>query len=443
MANEEARIDLRHNRNWWLLWAGQSISITGDYVFTTTIVLWIATKISDGQPWAPVAVSGALVAAAAPALLVGPFAGVFIDRWNRRRVMLITDLCRSLLIFLLFLLPVLGNRLAPAPKIVIIYAVLVAVECFSQFFNPARFAIVGAVVNESDRPQAGSLFQVSGSIASIIGPPIAAPLLFALGVQWALLVNALTFLISYAGIQAMRLPGDEEGGSAGGSYGQQLRAGFKFFVHSRVLLALTIGLIVATLGTEAINALNVFFVTSNLHVSARWLGVLDAGVGGGALLGSLVAGAIARKFGSSRVFWLGLIISGLFLFAYSRASSLSTGIILIACTGAVVAVVNVALTPLLLDSTPRDMTGRVLAIIQPLQQLSAIVAMSLTGFLASTVLRRFHLNVLGAGFGSYDTVYGIAAMLIVVAGLGVMRPLRDETRETESHQKEAEDSVTA
>jgi MFS family permease len=66
-----------------LLWLGQSVSYLGDFVFDTTIVLWISTVIARSQSWAPAAVGGVLIAAAVPTLLLGPVAGVFVDRWNR------------------------------------------------------------------------------------------------------------------------------------------------------------------------------------------------------------------------------------------------------------------------------------------------------------------------------------------------------------------------
>src|SRR5215472_1992976 len=87
MSDEEAP-DLRRNRNWRLLWLGQSVSLTGDMVFYTTVLLWIATIIARGKTWAPAAASGALIATAVPVLVAGPLAGVWVDRWDRRRTML-------------------------------------------------------------------------------------------------------------------------------------------------------------------------------------------------------------------------------------------------------------------------------------------------------------------------------------------------------------------
>src|ERR1035438_4579137 len=72
------------NRNYAKLWYGQAASAVGDSVFGTTLVLWVSQVLASGRAWAPTAVSGILVAAGAAFVLVGPVAGVFVDRWNRK-----------------------------------------------------------------------------------------------------------------------------------------------------------------------------------------------------------------------------------------------------------------------------------------------------------------------------------------------------------------------
>jgi hypothetical protein len=109
---------LWRNKDWRWLWLGQSVSLTGDMVFTVTVILWIATRLartSSGAvaPWAPAAVSGALIAVAVPALLVGPFAGVWVDRWDRRATMLTADAVRCVLIAGLLVLPLAGHPAGP------------------------------------------------------------------------------------------------------------------------------------------------------------------------------------------------------------------------------------------------------------------------------------------------------------------------------------------
>jgi MFS family permease len=89
---------LAGNRNWRLLWIGQAVSLTGDSVFDITVLLWVATVLAKGRPWAPAAAAGVLIAEAVPVLAVGPLAGVWVDRWNRRRTMLASDACRAVVI---------------------------------------------------------------------------------------------------------------------------------------------------------------------------------------------------------------------------------------------------------------------------------------------------------------------------------------------------------
>jgi MFS family permease len=131
---------LRRNRAWTLLWSGQAVSIVGDYVFDTTIVLWIGTVIAKGEGWAPAAVSGVLMAAALPAIVIGPVAGVFVDRWDRRRIMLSADACRAVLVAALLPLawPSVSGHVSRAASLTLIYAVVIAASCFGQFFNPSR-----------------------------------------------------------------------------------------------------------------------------------------------------------------------------------------------------------------------------------------------------------------------------------------------------------------
>src|SRR5579884_4333090 len=77
------------NRNFALLWWGQAISSVGDYAWDTALVLWIASVLARNQASAPLQVSGVILAAALPQIVVGPIAGVFVDRWDKRRTMVV------------------------------------------------------------------------------------------------------------------------------------------------------------------------------------------------------------------------------------------------------------------------------------------------------------------------------------------------------------------
>src|SRR5262245_29685487 len=105
------------------------------------MVLWVGTVLAAGQPWAPLAVSGVLIAVLAPVLLIGPFAGVFVDRWDRRRTMLRADLARAGLVGSLVVLVLLPAGTVPVSgQLAVGYAVVALASVAAQFFNPARFA---------------------------------------------------------------------------------------------------------------------------------------------------------------------------------------------------------------------------------------------------------------------------------------------------------------
>jgi MFS family permease len=420
MASSGTGSALRANRNWRRLWLGQAVSLTGDYVFATTVLLWVATVIARGRPWAPAAASGVLIAAAVPVLVIGPAAGVYVDRWNRRRIMMTADACRAVLIASLLLLPAFGHQITTVAELAAIYGIVAAEGAFAQFFNPSRLAVLGAVVAPGDLPSASGLLQATSSLAGIIGPPLAAPLLFTLGVQWALLIDASSFALSFLAIRAIQLPGPGAGGTpATPSFRAEFRAGIRFFARSRALIALCVGVVIATLGTGALNTLMVFFVTGNLHTAARWLGILFAGVDAGAIAGALLAGRMARRIGAARVFCLGLIVGGGFLLAFSRITLFPVAVAVGALVGFVIGAINAAAPPLFLAIIPQHLIGRVMAVFNPLQQIANIVSMGAAGFLASTLLRGMHVMIAGMTFGPIDAILGVSALLIIAGGIAV------------------------
>src|SRR5690242_3166192 len=106
-----------------LLWSGQTVSKLGDIVFDFTLVFWVTTSIARGQTWAPLAVSGIFVATALPTLVVGPIAGVFVDRWPKRSTMLFMDALRAILVMLLLL----ATGFLPPPFQLSLFGQLVAI----------------------------------------------------------------------------------------------------------------------------------------------------------------------------------------------------------------------------------------------------------------------------------------------------------------------------
>jgi len=270
------------HRNFALLWSGQAISLLGDFIFNTTLVVWIAVELAKGQSWSPLAVSGVFLAASLPTLLFGPLVGVFVDRWDGRHIMIVADAMRALLIGLLLVAEMIvsafrGGQITLFWQLGIIYGVVFLVNLLDQFFRPSMMALIGDIVEEPLQARAMGLGQASASLATLVGPALAPPLLLLFGVQWALAINACSFMVSFFTLLAIRSPrfarSKKDGQTA--SFVQDFREGLRFLTKTPILLTLLSSNVIALLGGGALYALDIFFVTQNLHTPAALYGLLE------------------------------------------------------------------------------------------------------------------------------------------------------------------------
>lgn len=408
-------------------------------MFNTTLVLWIATRIAPGESWAPAAVSGVLFATSIPTLLIGPFAGVFADRWNQRRTMLAMDAIRAVLIALplpltgLVPLPGIGTVSPPVPVTLgIVYATVALQTACAQFFNPSRTTIIRDIVDEPQRQRAAALSQTTSTMALIVGPLIAAALVSSFGVAPALMVNSLSFVASFIAVAIIRWT--PQAAAADGrppSFLREFSEGIVFFGRNRVLRTGLIAMCIVMLGGGALNALDVFFVTQNLHVPAPQYGTLDGIYGAGAVIGSVLAAVFSRRVQPAQVFWLSLVVLGAALVIYSRMTVfvVAAGILFIA--GFPQAGLSISLSPIVLHVTPREIVGRVSAIFGPAISLVSMVSAGIAGLLDSTVLRGLNVSLAGTRFGPVDTIFFVSGLLIVAGGAYAAATMRNVRVPTE------------
>lgn len=431
------------NRNFARLWSGQVVTDLGTVVFTTALVVWVAAVLARGQQWAPLAVSGLLLAQSLPMLLVRPLAGVFVDRWDTRRTMLRMDAIRVVLVALL-LVPVM-LPLAPIWQLSAIYVVVLLASACGQFFSPALLALINDIVPQDDLPRASGLSEVTWSIVSVLGPPLAAPLVLSLGIDWVLILNAGSFAASYVTLRAIRPPDlahrahDEVTRDVAGPHGvelrdtgapsqvlEELRAGLRFVLAHRAVRTVTIAISIAMLGAGMLRALDYFFVTQSLHASPALYGLVGFAFGGGSIAGALLAGKIAPRLGVARTFVYALFGVGLAIVVLSRQTSLTPALAVWAVFGIVNAATNVAMMPLLLKATPRALVGRMNALFFTSISAALLLSSTLAGWLESDVLRRFSATLLGLHFGPVDTLLTLAGLLICAGGLYAAVGLRQE-----------------
>jgi MFS family permease len=306
--------------------------------------------------------------------------------------------------------------------LVVVYLVVFVLNAAGQFFNPARFATTGDVVHgEEDRTRAAGLAEATTSAAGIVGPPIAAVLLVTVGFQWALAVNAASYVVSYLAIRCLRLapgprsPAPAEAGSSG--LYAEFSAGLRLFARNRFLVTLLTVTMICQCGTGAIGALNVFFVTRDLHASSGLFGIAETAMGVGFIIGALAAGRMVRWIGARALTWSGLLATGVLAAGYALQRSFPAGLIMLAIYAIPIAMLNTAVAPLLLDAAPREYLGRVMAVFMPVNQFASMLSVVISGWLISTVLRSFRASFAGITLNSVSLIFIVAGGLIFASGV--------------------------
>jgi MFS family permease len=422
------------NRDFALLWWGQAISSVGDYAWDTALVLWIASYLTAGQSWSPLAVSGVLLAAAIPQIVAGPIAGVFVDRWDKRRTMVITTALQALLAVLLIVpsglarIPFLGSIHLPLEwQLAVIYADVALISICSQFFLPAQLALIKDIVPAEKQDQALETSQAIQGLAVIIGPPVAAALVFGLGLDWALLLNALSFVVSLLAAMAVQAPPSARSLAPGeaGHFSREFVTGLGYVWNHTILRTILICEVLTWLGFGALQTLGYFFITGNLHAPASDYGYLGAVFGLGAIGGALLVTFLGHRIGLARVLWVALIVSGVMVSVLSHLTSLELALVAAFLFGVAATAIIVTAAPLILDATSREFVGRVMSVINPVGRLAALLSVIVAGFLVSTVLRGLNVTVLGVRFNSVSAVFTGMGLLAVAGGLYARASLAD------------------
>lgn len=395
--SEEPRKRFYINRNFALLASGQAISNVGDFVYNTTLLVWVFVLTHSAT-----AVSGVLVAQYVPIFGLGPVAGVFVDRWNRRTTMVVTDLLRTGVALLPLALP--GDLRLPG-----IYVSVFLISTFSRFFLPARSGVLQVIVSDKQQGQAASISQATFALAFIIGPAIASPLYFLVGPVIACLINAVSYLVSALCLLSIRASKEslrpfvasERSGIR--AIGYELAAGLRFVGRTRVLLIVVAMVLIAMLGAGALNALDIIFVSQRLHVSTSLYGPLTAVSGLGTLIGAILGGVLVSRLKPRLILAGSVLLLGIGLTIYAFQTWYIAALVLYFFGSIPQGGIDVGFTPLMLNATPRAMMGRVQSVIETAMYGMSLVSVALAGYL-----------------GQFIPVYAIFAasgVLIALAGL--------------------------
>lgn len=377
-------------RSFTLLWSAQLISTVGDGL--TSIAAGILIYRITGSA---LSVGLMLMATALPTLLFGLIAGVFVDRYDRKRIMWVSHLLRAAVVVAIPLLVDHG--------IAWLYVMVALSAAIGQFFNPAHESVLPEVASEDELAAANSFMAISSFGSTAIGFAAAGLLASRFPIAWAFYIDAATFVLAgllILGVTVQALVVEED--SSIKTVLRNLREGARFLFASDILRSLLYLGIGTAVSIGAWNVLLLPFAEQALHANEFVYGLQESLTSVGFVLGSFAMAAFASRLREGQWIVISLVMGGLLGVGYAFVTSIPVAIVVIAISGFFNAPAGVARRLLIQRNTTREVRGRVYSVFFVAGDVFVLLGMGLAGF---------------ADIVNVRVVFAIAAGLTLVLGL--------------------------
>jgi MFS family permease len=392
---------LLRQRNFALLWFGGLISIMGDMVLNVALPFFVY-QVSGSTLATAVMVAAELL----PRLLFGSIAGVFVDRWDRRKVMVVTSISQGLVILPLFFVQ-------SAETLWIVYLISFIQVTFAMFFGPSENALLPLLVSEDKLIQANSLNAMNNNFARLIGPPLGGAVLALWGLPGVVLFDSLTFII--AGLMILLInqsgraaPSTEVEANVEGSswtrFWREWAEGMEIVRKDRIVAVLFTTVVMLNFGGVMIDPLGAAYIIDVVKTNAEVFGLLVAVQAVGGIIGGLLAGKVGTRVSAARLYGWAEVILGIVLVIRYNIPELPVLFVMTLIVGLPAALGIAALETLFQRNVPNTHLGRIY------------------GALNSTVGITSLFGVLGIS-GVLGEVLGIVPVLNIAAGITMLTGL--------------------
>ena len=359
------------------LWTAQAISFFGDSL-TIFGLLFLTQRLTGNAA----SVAGVLIAMSLPMLVVGLGAGVWVDRLDRKRVMIWSDVIRAMLVPVFLLV-------RSADQVWIIYVVAFLVASVSSFFSPARGALLPRIVGMDKLMAANSITESSRVLFGVLGTA-AAGLLVGLfdGFEVAFTIDALTFLASAAMVAKIRTSGAIEAVDQSPdktSALSEFMAGMRVIGGSRLLTGMLVAAGITMFGLGAVNALLVPFVIGELELKETWFGLLEASQASSMILAGALAAVLAAKLKPTTVIPIALAVAGVVVGLFAGVSNVWQLGALLFVVGWFVTPLQASFATIVQTETPPELLGRTGSALNAAATASNVAAMAIAGGVAAVI----------------------------------------------------------
>ncbi|HAI20407.1 MAG TPA: hypothetical protein DCM14_00635 [Clostridiales bacterium UBA8153] len=263
--NQDAR-PLLKNRDFVLVWAGQSVAVFGDALFALALMWWVVQVTGSGAAMSAVAVATAL-----PRIVLGPFVGVYIDRSDRRLLMMAANGMNALIsvaMAALFWQGVFSLQLIVACSLLIGVAATLHVPAFD--------ASIPALVGKEELVRANSLMETASSAVGVITPAISGIILALAGVGASIMVKAVAFFIAALSLVPVRIPRQAAEATARRSFLGEAGTGFRYLYSHRLLMPTLVFISVVNLALAPLGVVLPILILHVLHAGPALLGLFGS-----------------------------------------------------------------------------------------------------------------------------------------------------------------------
>ncbi|MBM3744024.1 MAG: dTMP kinase [Actinobacteria bacterium] len=411
------------------LWQALSISAFGDWLGLLASTALAQQLAGEDYAKANFAIAGVFIVRLIPAVILGPLAGVFADRLDRKTLMVISDLTR----FGLYLsIPIVGNYFW-------LYTATLLAETATLFWSPAKEATVPNLVPKN-KLEAANQVQLLVAYGSA---PFAAALFAILALfnsalsgifKWqdstaadiGLYINAFSFLYAAFVVYTLKeIPKGAASSKTEGSILKSLTEGWKFAGSSKIIRGLIVGIVGAFVAAGAVIGLARTFV-GDLQAGEAAYGVLFGSVFAGLALGITLGPKILGNFSRRRIFGASLATAGLFLIVLSLIQNLVLAILVVLILGAFSGICWVTGFTMLGLEVEDELRGRTFAFVQSLIRVVLILVLAISPLIAAAIGRHtFNIYEISLTYNGAAFTMLLAGIIATTVGLLSYRQMRD------------------
>jgi MFS family permease len=391
-------------RGFSLLWSGQLVSLFGDRIHQTAMIMLVFSLGSSSAAMAAV-----WLAAFLPTVVVGPALGAWVDRVDQRRVLIGMDLARAAMVAAI--------PLAASVSFWATVPILVALGIASAAFSPARFAVVARAVERDDLVTASASLMLAETVADLVGYPLAGAIVVVLAAHlpMAFYLDSGSYVLSALAITAAgigRRPvaayatAAAEAGQAG------VRAAWRFLRHESTLFANTLQGVVGQTSSGFFWVLMPLyatgFVAASSHIApGASFSILQTSIGVGCLVGGFAVGGVGHRVKKGWLVTAGYVSTGLLMAAFAFSGSIVLSALIMLGGGVANMAYIIPSQALFGARVPDHMMARVVSIRSAMVAAAYVVGISAAGFLGD----RLGIAAVLVGAGLFEAATGLLGLL--------------------------------